>query len=88
LNRSRAWADWKLATYGAARSKIAARVLVLSLITGFTFPAGATAQPRTFALNWVRDANATSCIGSRELARRVENTLGPVFVTPLRPQDG
>ncbi|MFI5306925.1 MAG: hypothetical protein ACHQ53_06225 [Polyangiales bacterium] len=33
-------------------------------------------------MNWVREAGAESCIASHELARSVEQALGPVFVAP------
>lgn len=48
--------------------------------------AGAQARPRSFALNWVRDAGAESCITSRELARVIERAVGPVFALPADAQ--
>jgi hypothetical protein len=43
---------------------------------------GTYARPRSFALNWVRDAGAESCLTSRELARLIERAVGPVFALP------
>ncbi len=37
---------------------------------------------KRFAINWVRGSGAPECISSSQLARQVEQTLGPVFVAP------
>ncbi|HKU40943.1 MAG TPA: hypothetical protein VJR89_22430, partial [Polyangiales bacterium] len=58
----------------------ALRAAAIGLIAALAFHSSARARPRSFSLNWVRDANATSCIASAELAKIVERALGPVFV--------
>jgi hypothetical protein len=38
--------------------------------------------PRSFALNWVREPGAETCVSSQMLARAIEQLLGPVFERP------
>jgi hypothetical protein len=59
--------------------------LLISCLAGFgaLVPASTVhARPKTFALNWVRAADAESCIASHELSHVIEELLGPVFVAP------
>ena len=55
---------------------------VCAFVIALVVSSGAAARPRSFALNWVRDAGAESCLTSRELARLVERAVGPVFALP------
>ncbi len=54
--------------------------VVLACWFGIVSPA--SARPKSFALNWVRDDGAETCITSRTLARTIESMFGPVFTTP------
>ncbi len=61
-----------------------AALLVMGTLVGLALGGrGAHAQAaQRFSLNWVRQADAESCIASHGLATIVQNAFGPVFVTP------
>lgn len=42
--------------------------------------------PRSFALNWVREPGAETCMSSQMLARAIEQLLGPVFERPAEAE--
>ncbi|HMI90997.1 MAG TPA: hypothetical protein VK509_06515, partial [Polyangiales bacterium] len=71
--------DASTRTIRAARSFACALFALAAAAPGAR--AQATPQAPTFALNWVRGPGAEGCIASGELARRIEQLLGPVFRT-------
>lgn len=71
--------------YAAGRSFWAAGACascMLMIATGQPAHAQSAEAPRSFALNWVREPGAETCMSSQVLARAIEQLLGPVFERP------